>query len=256
MRFGRPPHARATTHLSLAAAVVCALSCLPSNDLSEYSAARTGGTADAGGASSSPIVSAPGFPEDLADTGGTGETPATGGASGAGEDVPVPSPVDAGMSPALGDAAPPACASDELQGPNDHCYFFDARTASWDAARSACQARGAGWDLASVRSAAESTFLARQLAFEAWIGASDAALEGTWLWVVDSRFFWLGNGRNGEALGGAYVNWNSSEPNGGAESDCARALPRSLVSPNPDARWADLSCDQLRAAVCEAFSAP
>jgi hypothetical protein len=252
--------------------VSCALSCLPSNDLGEYGTTRTGSsvdpidtpldnappadTPDAGGASSSPVVSAPDSPVNPGVIGGAGGTSGGGGVNGSGGAVPVPSPVDAGTSPALGDAAPPpACAIDELQGPNDHCYFFDARTASWSAARSACQARGAGWELVSVRSEADSTFLAEQLAFEAWIGASDAVLEGAWLWVVDGRLFWLGDG-SGQAFGGAYVNWSSGEPNGGATSDCARAVPRSPDSSNPDARWADLDCDLLRGAVCEAFPAP
>ena len=164
---------------------------------------------------------------------------------------------DASTPTTPGDAgSPPACAADELEGPNGHCYFFDARTVSWLVARFACLARGTGWDLASVRSATDTTFLADQLAFEAWIGASDGVTEGTWVWVVDGQPFWLGDGATGSAVAGAYVNWSSTEPNGGANSNCARAVPLPSGSPNPDARWADLACNQARGSICEAFAAP
>jgi hypothetical protein len=159
---------------------------------------------------------------------------------------------DAGVLPLPSDdaAALPRCAADEALGPNGHCYFFDATTLAWEAARGACRARGTGWDLASVLSAAESEFIGEQLPFEAWLGASDSASEGDWIWVADGRAFWRGS-FDGAVVDGAYANWNATEPNGSNTTNCARALPRSFGSTNPNAPWADLACTELRGAICE-----
>jgi hypothetical protein len=252
--------------------MACAASCLPSNELKEYSSApsvddvsgglepppSTGAPSGAGGAGStgaaadSPAPTAPG-----SGTGGT--TGSSGGTGGTGGAAPGSggSGSDAGTSPTPGDAGPTpsACAVGELQGPNEHCYFLDAQTATWLTARLTCRARGAGWDLAGVHTAADSAFLAANLTFEAWIGATDILDEGTWIWVDDGEPFWLGDG-TGAAVAGAFVNWSSTEPNGARGSNCARAVPRALDDPNSDARWADLACGQLRGAVCEAFPLP
>jgi hypothetical protein len=154
---------------------------------------------------------------------------------------------DAGSPPTGTDAAPAGpCAASEVLGPDDHCHFIEAVALSWDAARASCRERGTGWDLAVVRSADESTFLAARITAEAWLGASDTASEGSWSWVIDSAPFWVG-----APVAGAYINWNVTEPNGGVTTNCARALPDEFGSPVPGAPWADLPCAQLRASVCE-----
>jgi hypothetical protein len=264
MRLARPPHARAQALIILGTALSGATSCLSSRDLNDYSSARrepndkppgeiAPPSSGAGGALPPPVTPAPG---DLG-SGGTGGTSAGAGAGGTSEEAPGLSLPDASTPATPADAGPqPACAAGELEGSNGHCYFFDARTVSWLAARFACLARGTGWDLASVRSAADTAFLAEQLTFEAWIGASDAVTDGTWVWVVDGQSFWLGDGATGGAVDGAYVNWSSTEPNGGASSNCARAVPLPSGSPLPDARWSDLACNQLRGSICEAFAGP
>jgi lectin-like protein len=161
---------------------------------------------------------------------------------------------DAGNSSSAADAAPPtpttACAEGELEGPDESCFFLDARTQSFFAARDVCQARGSGWDLASVRSADVSAFLGDALTFEGWLLASDVASEGTWVWLDDGSPFWQG-GSTGTPIAGAYGNWNATEPNGGNTTNCMRALPRSAGSANPNAPWADLACTELRGAICE-----
>jgi hypothetical protein len=63
--------------------------------------------------------------------------------------------------------------------------FLDARAQTFFAARSSCQARGNGWDLASVRSAEVSAFLGAAITFEGWLLASDVASEGNWVWLDD-----------------------------------------------------------------------
>jgi hypothetical protein len=159
--------------------------------------------------------------------------------------------LDAGVLPAPSDAAAAGpCAVAEQLGPNGACFFFDANLAAWGGARSTCQARGAGWDLASVRSAEVAQFLGATLEAEAWVGATDAASEGTWVWIADGDPFWLG-GVDGVASPGAYTNWNATEPNGATTTNCARVLPQGPGSSNPNAPWADLDCAQLRGAVCE-----
>jgi Lectin C-type domain len=266
MRLARPPHARATARFSLAVCLSCVVSCLPANDLSEYKKARPASSADPASASLEPPLppgaagrgGAPSSP--VASPGGNGGSSGTSSAAGAGDsegNFPVLSSPDAGGSASVDDPdATGACAVNELEGPNGHCYFFEAGRASSNAARSACQARGAGWDLASVRSPEESTFLGDHLAVEAWIGASFSVPTGNWIWVVDNQPFWVGDSITGHALGGAYVNWNATEPNGGDALNCVRTLPRSFGSRNPDAPWADLGCDAPRAAICEAFPTP
>jgi len=256
----RPRFKCACSLITAAAAVSSVASCVPARDLQEYSASSGGGGANGVSAPSVPA------PNDAAVIGNgelplpPGPGPDTNQTADAGVDHDPSSPPggepDAATEPPVADAAtgaPSACATQELLGPNGHCYFLDANPLGWDLARSACQQRGAGWDLVSVRSAADSEFLGAALTFEAWLGASDGASEGTWVWVVDNQPFWLGTGANGSALGGAYANWNATEPNGATTTNCARALPRSFGSPNPNAPWADLACDAALGAICEAY---
>ena len=55
------------------------------------------------------------------------------------------------------------------------------------------------------------------------IGATDAAVEGTWKWAVGPEAgtaFWLG-AANGGAVGGNYARWNAGEPNDSGNEDVA-----------------------------------
>jgi Lectin C-type domain len=144
------------------------------------------------------------------------------------------------------DAAAPlpvVCAPDETTGPNGRCYVVVATPLAWQAARANCQARGAGWDLASIRSSAESELLRSLLTYEAWVGGSDAAIEGTWTWVDDGFEFWQGDGVSGSPLNAAFLAWFADEPNGRETSDCMRLLL--------DPFWADFECTESLGSVCE-----
>lgn len=243
-----------------------AVACLPSEDLSSYSAP---GAAGAGGAGGAPDGGAPAG-------GGTGGLPMGGpdAAAGAGGTPPA-APVDASASDAGADTAegsgdasvvldasasngePPVdaaalatCSADASLGPNGQCFVALPALVTWAEARIACQARGAGWDLAKIESAELNDFVAVMLPFEAWMGGSDAAVEGAWRWVSDGVQFWSGNGTTGTAVDGAFDAWNADEPNGGGPSDCARVLPVATGAPTNVAIWADLECDQLRGTLC------
>jgi len=76
---------------------------------------------------------------------------------------------------------------------------------TWDAARTAATALGPGWDLATIGTAAENTFVESQLnpalgdRSHFWIGATDQVIEGLFQWVDGTPF--------------AFTDWHGSEPN-------------------------------------------
>lgn len=254
-------------------AVSFAPACVPTADLSSYSSAASDATADLGGdRAPSPTRSPTARPaggESAGSAPGSGEsTPGVGAPldPGVPSDAPGSSSPDDGMvssgtgQPDAGrrpdagppviprplDAAtprPPACALEESTGPNGRCYLLVATPLDWEAARADCQRRGLGWDLASIRSAADSSFVVTLIDDETWVGGSDEATEETWAWVDDGFEFWQGEGIQGRPLNGAFVNWFDDEPNGSTSSDCMRLLD--------DSRWADLECTELRPFVCE-----
>jgi hypothetical protein len=221
-------------------------SCLPTADISSYSTGLRGDTSSgvAGGVSAGPGATEPGTGSEATPTdiglvqsplGDAGLDEESGGGTGlARPDAGIVSP----------------CGAERSLGPNGNCFLVEARLLSWQDARDSCRAQGEGWDLASIRAASESAFAAELATAEAWVGATDTQTEGRWTWARDGAAFWSGDG-TGNALDGAYANWNSNEPNGGAESDCARVLPRTPMFPNRNAPWADVECSQLKAALCE-----
>ncbi len=158
--------------------------------------------------------------------------------------------VDAGGARALADAGqsapdeplPLRCALGESTAPSGHCYALVSDELNWAAARNSCQSRGPGWDLASIRTEADSNFLGSLLREEMWVGGSDARTEATWTWVDDGVEFWQGED-SGVALNGAFVNWFGTEPNGAFSSDCLRLLL--------GAGWADYECEELIGSICQ-----
>ncbi len=96
-----------------------------------------------------------------------------------------------------------------LNGTNGHYYDYVSTSTEFtfnEALANAATQTYNGWTgyVATVTSAAENTFIANSVTQNtAWIGASDAAVEGVWRWM---------NGpENGQVL--AYTNWAGGEPN-------------------------------------------
>ncbi|MFT7518091.1 MAG: hypothetical protein ACI9MC_000218 [Kiritimatiellia bacterium] len=99
---------------------------------------------------------------------------------------------------------------------------------AWPAARAHCQERGA--DLVVIDDAEEQAVLLANDAL-GWIGLSDGATEGTWLWVDGDALDWHA--------------WGEGEPNNaGAGEDCAES--------GGDGAWNDAPCSRKTRWVCEA----
>jgi cysteine-rich repeat protein len=113
-----------------------------------------------------------------------------------------------------------------------HCYRLVTTSERQQAAQNDCAtwggAVGLGY-LVSITSADEQTFVQNIGAGnERWIGAGDAAVEGSFEWI------------SGEPW--SYTNWRNGEPSGGGE-DC--------VEIENDGQWDDQPCDDQKWYVCE-----
>ena len=130
--------------------------------------------------------------------------------------VAVVSSIVVGVSVAPAQAVP-------TQGPTGNFYEFISGSFTWPDARTAALGMsrlGQAGYLATVTSAAEDAFLAT-LAPIGWLGGTDQATEGTWIWADGpeaNQVFWVG-GPDGTAQGGAYTNWGLGQPdNGGVQN--------------------------------------
>ncbi|XP_065325929.1 galactose-specific lectin nattectin-like, partial [Pelmatolapia mariae] len=136
----------------------------------------------------------------------------------------------------------------ELHG--EKCYYFSISKSSWKQSRDECRAKEG--DLVKIDSREEQTFLERRLRDvmtrdedKFWIGLTDSAVEGRWVWVDGSPLdqslkFWSGNepdnwkGRNGE------------HPDG---EDCARMGAKGGAD---DLKcWFDAFCSKPQRSICE-----
>jgi hypothetical protein len=149
-------------------------------------------------------------------------------------------------------------------------YLFCKTPVLWATARTTCLQHG--YDLVHIDSLAENSMLRSHATSEQmgnlFIGATDAEVEGEWIWVDDNVEFWWGfwgegavnppntatgtpyNGQWGHGYEGIYANWlDNVEPNntGGATSageDCGHLTTTGA--------WNDTRCgDIVNAFVCE-----
>ncbi|XP_028822898.1 galactose-specific lectin nattectin-like [Denticeps clupeoides] len=114
-----------------------------------------------------------------------------------------------------------------------HCFRLFTRAADWAKAELVC--RSYGGHLASIHSTEEHSFLVGLVKkvrnISVWIGGSDAAKEGTWVWSDGSKW--------------DFTKWAPGEPNNaGKIQHCAQLWDKSNM--NVD----DLSCGSKLAYVC------
>jgi len=158
-------------------------------------------------------------------------------AAGCGVRLQNPLGVDSALAQVvLGTEVPePTCGPGEvLRGTS--CYFVATRADTWDAAQDTCRGRGPGWDLVSVNSPDENTWLRQQVdpLRDIQIGFTDAVTEGDHVWSDGSCR--------------AYTNWDtlSSSPNNSppGSEQCTRITALGT--------WEDVPCnDGQHPYVCE-----
>lgn len=90
-----------------------------------------------------------------------------------------------------------------VQNPGNGFYYALTQPMTWHAAEA--QAKTWGGHLVTIRSKAEHDWLWKQFAAEVWIGYSDAAQEGTWVWT------------SGETS--SYTNWASGQPDNAGNTE-------------------------------------
>lgn len=171
---------------------VCALACLPARDLSTYSSGE--GTPDSG-REPDEAADGPGLPEQDRATGSLdaiqrppyhrrpdvrkGDTFASG--------TTQPEPPQA-ADPEPDPSSPAACEGPDVlfDGESASCYRFSAERATWSEARDRCRASGAV--LVSLTTLEEDALIGAKATDTIWIGASDTASEGTFVWDSGEPF--------------------------------------------------------------------
>jgi hypothetical protein len=137
-------------------------------------------------------------------------------------------------------------------GPDAHChaalragaaYWFCEDERSFADASSRCQA--AGMQLASVDSADEDIFIGNNTTEHAYLGGSDQAVEGTWVWTSTGQTFWTG-GLGGTPAAGSYTNWETGQPSDVGGADCLVKDP-----PIGHGKWETRGCSTLQQYVCK-----
>jgi hypothetical protein len=161
----------------------------------------------------------------LAGTGGTGGSAGSGGGTGGAAD------------------AGPGCTRASFNG---HSYLLCKAYLTWTAAETQCQA--SGMHLARINDAAENQWIVDTLEGTPlpvdsgpswiWVGGTDAATEGSWLWPDGILFYQSG------PIGGLYTNWLNSEPNNGRGGE-------NCLADRVSYRWTDLACTELHYSCCE-----
>jgi hypothetical protein len=159
----------------------------------------------------------------------------------AGSAAVAPPETDAGTvvtpaEPVPGSVATPLACPGRVLGAS--CYELSAEALAWTDAEARCV--GSGGHLARIETAGEDTFLSTWLrepladgsdAGGAWIGGTDAANDGIFVWS------------DGGALD--YVGWAAGQPDNGAGVDCT------VKRNDATALWSDQRCVDALRFVCE-----
>uniref|UniRef100_W5MMB5 C-type lectin domain-containing protein n=1 Tax=Lepisosteus oculatus TaxID=7918 RepID=W5MMB5_LEPOC len=114
------------------------------------------------------------------------------------------------------------------------CYYFSTDLLNWTDSRAACRKQGA--DLLTIRTQEEQEFIWNRLdKRNYWIGLTDAAAEGIWLWVD-----------------GTHPNpsfWRKDQPDDYHNEDCATIDSDPPAAPHES--WNDLTCTKKQLWICE-----
>ena len=113
-----------------------------------------------------------------------------------------------------------------------HFYEYVNASVTWSEAKIAASAKtyyGLQGYLATVTSVTENSFILSKISNMIWLGGSDAASEGTWLWVTGPE--------NGAPCN--YVNWSVSEPNNGGTTGTDEDYLM-MYSSNYPGEWNDI----------------
>lgn len=167
------------------------------------------------------------------------------GEGGSGGDVPScgDGNLDAGeacddANTKAGDGCSASCekecagSGEHLFAPGGRCYLevLEPKLA-WDDARAACQAWGG--DLAAIASQEEQSFLETFVTQRGWIGLTDRASEGNFVWA------------NGEPV--TFTKWREGEPsNSNGVEHCVEFYPPNLLF-----TWNDVNCALTIPYLCE-----
>lgn len=105
-------------------------------------------------------------------------------------------------------------------GGNGHWYeYVSLPGGTWESARDAAAAlthQGQQGYLATITSADETAFLNVLNGGQGWVGATDRAVEGTWVWDTGPEagtVFWK------DGVTQTYATWNGGEPNNAGNED-------------------------------------
>ncbi|KAK3508500.1 hypothetical protein QTP70_031357 [Hemibagrus guttatus] len=112
--------------------------------------------------------------------------------------------------------------------------YFVTKRMGWNETRQECVTRGA--DLVIINSREEQEYLSQMVTGEAWIGLSDIAEEGKWMWVdgttMTTEFWWQGEPNDYDGI-----------------EDCAAT--GSKFAEAEVTTWADYPCGTELQAICE-----
>lgn len=134
---------------------------------------------------------------------------------------------------------------------NGHVYEYVPGSYSWTAARDEAATKtyeGIPGYLATITSQSENDFIQTKLAGDAWLGATDTAVEGQWRWATGPEagtLFYSGLGDfGGAAESGQYANWKAGEPNQMGDEDCMEVYIG-------EGTWNDWPCNNTTGYVVE-----
>ncbi len=118
-----------------------------------------------------------------------------------------------------------------------HCYVTGSNQ-SWGDANATC--KGYGGTLVTIDGGAENGYIDGLCSGKCWIGLSDAASEGNFVWADGTPF-------------GAYTNWRWQQPNDGGwfgSEDCV-AMCENCGWGGDSGQWQDDECSDAQNFVCE-----